>query len=53
MEKVIFTLYDLIQIGLLLLACLMCYKAGRQRGIQDTLDYFESEGIIEAEPEEK
>lgn len=53
MNTIIFTLYDIIQIGLLLLTCFICYKAGRHRGIQDTLDYFESEGIIESEAEEK
>lgn len=42
-------LYDLIQIGLLLLACFACYKLGHKKGVEDTLDFFESEGIIESE----
>jgi len=53
MEKIVFSAMDLIQIGLLLLACYGCYKAGIQRGVTDTLNFLESEGHIEFEPEDK
>jgi len=49
MNSIIFTVYDLIQIGLLLLTCFACWRAGIKRGIEQTIDYFESEGIIESE----
>lgn len=41
--------YDLIQIGLLLAACYACYRKGHRKGVEDTLDFFEQEGIIETE----
>ena len=44
-----FTLYDMIQIALLLAACYSCFKWGHNRGVGDTLDYLESEGVIEKE----
>jgi hypothetical protein len=40
---------DLIQLALMLGACYTCYKAGHYRGITDTVDFFEKEGIIEIE----
>ena len=33
----------------MLLACYACFKAGHKRGVEDTLDFMESEGIIESE----
>lgn len=47
MGNVSFTLYDIIQIALMLGACYSCYKWGHHKGMNDTLDFFEEEGIIE------
>lgn len=47
MESITFSLYDLIQLSLMLAACFACYKWGHQKGMEDTLDFFESEGVIE------
>jgi len=44
-----FTLYDMIQIALMLAACYACFKWGHNKGVEDTLDYLESEGVIEKE----
>jgi hypothetical protein len=49
MENITFTLYDLIQIGLMLAACFACYKWGHNNGVDDAIDFFEAEGIIEKE----
>lgn len=49
MYDVIFTLYDMIHMALMLAACYACYRAGKNKGIDDTLLYFEKEGIIEIE----
>lgn len=43
----IFTLYDIIQIVLLLAACWACRCAGYYKGISDTLDFFHDKGIID------
>lgn len=40
---------DFIQLFLMLGACYACYKAGHHRGITDTVEFFEEEGIIEIE----
>jgi hypothetical protein len=47
MEQVTFTLYDVIQIILMLLACFACKAYGYQKGISDTVGFFEDKGIIE------
>jgi hypothetical protein len=47
MEQVTFTLYDVIQIVLMLLACFACKAYGYQKGISDTVGFFEDQGIIE------
>jgi hypothetical protein len=49
MPNIVFSLYDLIQIALLLLACFACFKAGHKKGVNDTLDFMEAEGIIESD----
>ena len=53
MEKLVFTINDLIQIGLFVAACYGCYRAGIDRGVTDTLEFLESEGHIEFKSEEK
>jgi hypothetical protein len=47
MEQVTFTLYDVIQIVLMLLACFACKAYGYQKGISDTVGFFEDKGIID------
>jgi len=47
MEQITFTLYDIIQIILMLLACFACKAYGYQQGISDTVGFFEDKGIIE------
>lgn len=44
--------WDLGQIALLLATCWVCYKAGIERGIAKTLDWMESEGIVEFKDDE-
>ena len=46
MEQVTFTLYDIIQIVLMLLACFACKAYGYAKGISDTVGFFEDKGII-------
>ena len=46
MEQVTFTLYDIIQIVLMLLACFACKAYGYAKGISDTVGFFEDRGII-------
>ena len=48
----IFSLYDLIQIGLMLLACYCCKAYGYQKGVLETLEYFETNGIIDIPTED-
>ena len=43
------TLMDLGQITLMLGACYACYIKGLHKGIGDTLEFFENEGLIERE----
>jgi hypothetical protein len=43
------TLMDIGQITLLILACYACYLKGLNKGIGDTLDFFEEQGVIERE----
>jgi hypothetical protein len=53
MGEITFSLYDLIQLGLMLLACYCCKAYGYQRGVVDTLDFFEKNGIIEIPTKEQ
>ena len=43
------TLMDLGQIILLIIACYACYLKGLNKGIGDTLEFFEEQGLIERE----
>lgn len=52
MGENIFSLYDIIQLGLMLLACYCCRAYGYQKGVVDTLEYFEKGGVIEIPTEE-
>jgi|LakMenEpi03Aug12_release.lakeMendotaPanAssembly.Ray.scaffolds.fasta_scaffold6548782_1 hypothetical protein len=52
MPNIVFSLYDIIQISLLLLACFACYKKGHHKGIEDTLTFMEEQGIIETESQD-
>jgi len=45
-------IYDLIQIGLLLLACFACYKKGHNKGIEDTLEFMEEQGLLESKSQD-
>ena len=47
MENLTFTFYDIVQIVLLLAACWACRVSGYQKGIADTIGFFEDKGIIE------
>ena len=47
MENLTFTFYDVVQIVLLLVACWACKASGYQKGIADTIGFFEDKGIIE------
>lgn len=47
MENFTFTFYDIVQIVLLLAACWACKASGYQKGISDTIGFFEDKGIIE------
>jgi hypothetical protein len=49
MDSITFTIMDLIQIGLMIAACYACYLRGVNKGIGDTLDFFEEQGLIEKE----
>jgi len=49
MNSITFTLIDLGQIALLLAACYGCYIKGVNKGIGDTLEFFEEQGLIEKE----
>jgi len=49
MNSITFTLMDLIQIGLMIAACYACYLRGVNKGIGDTLEFFEEQGLIEKE----
>lgn len=51
MGSIVFTLYDIIQLVLMLGACYACYKWGHHKGMNDTIDFFEAEGIIKREEE--
>ena len=45
MENLTFTFYDVVQIVLLLAACWACKASGYQKGIADTIGFFEDKGI--------
>ena len=47
MEQLTFTFYDIVQIVLMLTACYACKAYGYQKGISDTVGFFEDKGIIE------
>ena len=47
MEQLTFTFYDIIQLVLMLTACYACKIYGYQKGISDTVGFFEDKGIIE------
>jgi len=49
MNSITFTLMDLMQIGLMIAACYACYLRGVNKGIGDTLEFFEEQGLIEKE----
>jgi hypothetical protein len=49
MNSITFTLMDLLQIGLMIAACYACYLRGVNKGIGDTLEFFEEQGLIEKE----
>ena len=49
MSENVFSWLDMGQIFLMLGACYACYKAGHVKGVQDTIEYLEDEGIIETE----
>jgi len=49
MPEIYFYLKDLVQIALLLLACFACYKWGHRKGVEDTLEFMENQGIIESQ----
>jgi hypothetical protein len=53
MGENIFSLYDIIQLGLMLLACYCCKVYGYQKGIVDTLEYFDKNQIIEIGTQEQ
>lgn len=42
-------LYDMIFLALSLLACYSCKCYGYQRGISDTIQFFEDQGVIKVE----
>lgn len=52
MEEYTFTLYDIIQIVLMLLACYACRIQGYYKGVGDTIDFFHDKGIIEIDDDE-
>lgn len=43
------TLMDIGQIILTIIACYACYLKGLNKGIGDTLEFFEEQGVIERE----
>ena len=47
MEQYTFTIYDIVQIVLMLVTFYACKVHGYQRGIADTVGFFEDKGIIE------
>ena len=47
MGEAMFSVYDLIQLGLMLLACYCCKAYGYQKGMVETLEFFEEQGVIE------
>jgi len=49
MNSITFSLLDILQIGLLIAACYGCYLKGVNKGIGDTLEFFEEQGLIEKE----
>lgn len=47
--EITLTLWDLGQVGLMVAACYGCYLKGLNKGIGDTLEFFEEQGLIEKE----
>lgn len=46
------SVWVLVEILWLLAACWLCYRAGLNAGIHNTLDYLESQGVIEKAEDE-
>lgn len=43
------TLLDIGQLIIMLAACYACYLKGLNKGVGDTLEFFEEQGLIERE----
>lgn len=52
MESITFSLFDMIQLFLMLGACYACNRWGYHRGIGDTIQFFDKQGILELEEPE-
>ena len=52
MENITFSLLDMIQVGLMLGACYACNRWGYHRGIYDTVQFFETQGILELDEDD-
>jgi len=48
-----FTLYDIIQIALMLGACWACRVSGYYKGVTETIDFFTEKGIVDIKDLEK
>jgi len=42
-----FTLFDIVQIGLLIAACWACYHAGIEKGAMSVIEMLEEEGVLQ------
>lgn len=51
MNLITLSFMDLAQIALMIAACYGCYQKGISKGVGDTLEFFEDQGIIEKEQE--
>jgi len=49
MEEPIFSIMDLLQLGLMILACYACYCRGRITGIEQTVQTLADQGLIDLE----
>lgn len=49
MEEPIFSIMDLLQLGLMILACYACYCKGRITGIEQTVQTLADQGLIDLE----
>ena len=50
--QITLTLWDIGQIALMLTACYACYNRGFNKGIGDTMEFLEEQGVIELEDKE-